>query len=247
MLKITTYFYLSEDAPLSFKSHIERLYPIFEKLSSLDNLAKDFLLIRETEAECYLYPVYENNGTLTKAAEAVLETEHKNAKTRAADWQNSDEKDPKKWISAGYMYGSVAQPNTFDIHFNGQHRFKDTNAMACLFEIIAKVLKPNVISIRSSKSTNIFPDRHGVNWMMYLPSVFTAQQIPEARALVPVMSNDKKPVRLGTIVVSVLNELFSDDNPEHVKIAHDIETRMVSEDLLPTFKQLRVRPPWLDK
>jgi hypothetical protein len=113
--------------------------------------------------------------------------------------------------------------------------------------LIAKILNPRVITVTGPFSKPVFPDRHGVNWMIYLPQALTSQQIPEARALIPVMSNDKKPARLGTIVVSVSDELFSEENPEHVKTAHDIEIRMVSEDLLPTFKQLRERPLGLDK
>jgi Immunity protein 52 len=248
MFKITTDFYLPLNETLAFRPHIERLYPIFQKLKAIDSLAKDFLLCRATDEESLMYLVFESDGSLTKAAEAVLETEYKNETIRGADWQNNEEKNYKKWVSGGYQFSnSKYQPNSFDIEYNSTHRFKSTQELLSMLELIAQILRPNVISIRSFESKNVFPDRHGVNWMIYLPKVFTAQQIPEARALVPVMSNDKKPVRLGTIVVSVLDELFSDENPAHVKIAHDIEIRMVDQDLLPTFKQLRERPAWLDK
>jgi Immunity protein 52 len=196
-----------------------------------------------------MYPVFEVDGTLTKAAEAVLETEHKNEKkAKSAVWQNNEEKDYKKWVSGEYLFlRSEHSFNSFTIQYNSQHRFNSTRELASILELIAQILKPNVISIRTTKSKNVFPDRHGVNWMIYLPKVFTVEQIPEAHALIPVMSNDKKPVRLGTIVVSVVDEIFSEENPEHVKTAHEIEIRMVSEDLLPTFKQLLERPIGLDE
>ena len=71
--------------------------------------------------------------------------------------------------------------------------------------------------------------------MLYLPRVLTVQQVPEARALIPVMEKDEqgKDKQIGTIIVSVTDELFSDENPEHVKIANAIEIRLVDQDLLP--------------
>lgn len=88
----------------------------------------------------------------------------------------------------------------------------------------------------------VFKDRPGVGWMLYLPRVLTPQQVPEARALVPVIANDdgekSKPVQIGTIIVSVTAEPFSDENPEHVKIANAIEIRLVDQDLLPRYAEL---------
>jgi GTP-sensing pleiotropic transcriptional regulator CodY len=72
--------------------------------------------------------------------------------------------------------------------------------------------------------------------MLYLPRVLTVQQVPEARALVPVMGADKK--QLGTIIISVTDEPFSEENPEHVKIANAIEIRLVDQDLLPRYSEL---------
>ena len=82
----------------------------------------------------------------------------------------------------------------------------------------------------------VFKDRPGVGWMIYLPKVLTAQQVPEARMLVPVMSSSKK--QLGTIIVSVTDEPFSIENPAHLKIANDIEIRLVDQDLLPRYADL---------
>ncbi|KVD72932.1 hypothetical protein WI89_13730 [Burkholderia ubonensis] len=77
-----------------------------------------------------------------------------------------------------------------------------------------------------------FDDRPGVGWMLYLPFELTAQQIPEAQELIPVHSVDGKK-RLGTIVVSIKDEVFSVDNEEHLTVAHNIESRLISMDLLP--------------
>ena len=78
--------------------------------------------------------------------------------------------------------------------------------------------------------------------MLYLPRVLTVQEVPEARALVPVMTEGdgkkRKAEQIGTIVVSVTDECFSDRNPEHVKIANAIEMRLVDQDLLPRYTNL---------
>ncbi|PLY58146.1 hypothetical protein HBH1_03471 [Herbaspirillum sp. BH-1] len=73
--------------------------------------------------------------------------------------------------------------------------------------------------------------------MLYLPCVLDAQQVPDARAIVPVMGKDEKGkvIQTGTIVVSITDEPFSDENPEHVKVANAIEIRLVDQDLLPRF------------
>ena len=44
-----------------------------------------------------------------------------------------------------------------------------------------------------------------------------------------------KDKQIGTIIVSVTDEPFNDENPEHVKIANAIEIRLVDQDLLPRY------------
>src|ERR1044072_6930833 len=81
----------------------------------------------------------------------------------------------------------------------------------------------------------VFEDRPGVSWMLYLPHALTAAQIPEARALIPVVRDDKQP---GTIIVSVTDDVFDVNNRDHVKPANDIEIRLADQDLLPRFVDL---------
>ncbi|AOJ14122.1 hypothetical protein WJ02_11360 [Burkholderia vietnamiensis] len=72
--------------------------------------------------------------------------------------------------------------------------------------------------------------------MLYLPQVITQQQVPEARALIPVPEAGKN--QTGTIIVSVIDAPFSIDNPEHVEAANRIEIRLVDQDLLPTYSNI---------
>ncbi|NAX16176.1 hypothetical protein C1V68_33280, partial [Burkholderia pseudomallei] len=70
----------------------------------------------------------------------------------------------------------------------------------------------------------VFDDKPGVGWMLYLPKIITQQQVPEAHALIPVPEAGKR--QTGTIIVSVTDAPFSVDNPEHVAIANRIEIRL---------------------
>ncbi|CAG9219294.1 hypothetical protein PSP6_420010 [Paraburkholderia tropica] len=71
--------------------------------------------------------------------------------------------------------------------------------------------------------------------MLYLPHVLTPAQVPEARALIPVMRDGQQQ---GTIIVSVTDEVFDVNNRAHVKAANDIEIRLADQDLLPRFIDL---------
>jgi hypothetical protein len=44
--------------------------------------------------------------------------------------------------------------------------------------------------------------------------------------------------QLGTIIVSVTDRPFSIENPAHLKIANDIEVRLIDQDLLPRYVDL---------
>jgi len=79
---------------------------------------------------------------------------------------------------------------------------------------------------------NVFPDRPGAGWMLYLPFAIDAHQVPEAADVIKIM-DEKGKNRQGSLIVTVA-EVFDVQNPEHVKKANAIETRLVDQDLLPT-------------
>ncbi|ARK80148.1 hypothetical protein BOC40_06715 [Burkholderia pseudomallei] len=81
----------------------------------------------------------------------------------------------------------------------------------------------------------VFPNKPGAGWMLYLPREIEATQLPEAHELVPVMEGR---TQKGTIIVSVADEAFSADNPEHVKVANAIEVRLADQGLLPRYADL---------
>lgn len=97
---------------------------------------------------------------------------------------------------------------------------------------------PHIVRLMylAADAPRIHDDRPGVGWMIYLPLILSVPQVPEARALVPVRDQDDRP--LGTIVVSVVDGAFSETDPEHLRIAQAIETRLVDQDFLPRYESL---------
>lgn len=94
-----------------------------------------------------------------------------------------------------------------------------------------------LVEVGPFRYPQIFSDRAAVNWMLYLPQVLTVSQVPEARALIPVQ-NPIDGKQLGTIIVSVTDGVFDENNKEHVAIANSIEIRLADQDLLPRYVDL---------
>jgi hypothetical protein len=118
----------------------------------------------------------------------------------------------------------------------GVSRLGDWRHTSEAMKVACLIFDPTYARLAPPLYDPVFKDRPGVGWMLYLPKKLTAQQVPEARALVPVLELDKK--QKGTIVVSVTDTPFSWLDPEHVKIAHDIEIRLVDQDLVPMYTEL---------
>ncbi|MGF6813457.1 hypothetical protein OKW33_000263 [Paraburkholderia atlantica] len=111
------------------------------------------------------------------------------------------------------------------------------NAIAELVSEVALIYEALYVTFgpRAYQDQQVFDNRLGVSWMLYLPHALTPAQVPEARALIPVMREDKQQ---GTIIVSVTDDVFDVNNRDHVKAANDIEIRLADQDLLPRFVDL---------
>ncbi|WP_245964830.1 Imm52 family immunity protein [Trinickia dinghuensis] len=102
--------------------------------------------------------------------------------------------------------------------------------MLGLLDICPLAADIQVGPFRYCTTHQVFPRRPGAGWMLYLPTVISSKELPEAAELVPVMADDRQK---GTIIVSVFDRVFSVENPDHVKIANAIEIRLADQDLLP--------------
>lgn len=225
---------------IAFRPTVQKIVPIVRFLQKTEAFGKNWFLSQDTEAESFLYPVFDAAGELTTAAEAVLETEFKGEKFRfLSAWNGELERGMGSSMALGFNGGDwPAWSFEIDGQWDGVKRL-GLDGLKELLSIIADALRPVSITVARNQyfEKQVFKDRPGVGWMLYLPRILTVQQVPEARALVPVMAKDEKGKnrQIGTIIVSVTDELFSDENPEHVKIANAIEIRLVDQDLLPRY------------
>lgn len=227
---------------VAFRPNVEKIVAIVQFLRKHDAFGKEWFLMGDTEEESFLYPAFDASGQLTTAAEAVLETQFKGKKSRYFGvWNGKLEEGDGASIVFKFRENDWPASSLEIDHQSGLQRL-GIDRIKELLLIIAGALRPIFITVARNQYSDkqVFQDRPGVGWMLYLPHVLTVRQLPEARALVPVMGQDEKgqDKQIGTIIVSVIDEPFSDENPEHVKIANAIEIRLVDQDLLPRYADL---------
>jgi len=225
---------------LSVGSMLHELQQFVIPLHALSPRLDNWLLGGETKDEAYLYEVF-SGGEPTTAATAVLET-RLNSKTDPRCIVIWNGREGHEGASVEFL--GRPQDKVSLVKFVGRPKsFSESwRAVADALAVGIVIWSPDYATVESNGyyERRTFKDRPGVGWMLYLPRALTAPQVPEARALVPVMGKDAngKDKQLGTIIVSVTDEPFSDENPEHVKIANAIETRLVDQDFLPRYTEL---------
>ena len=227
---------LHDAGDLSVDTMLREMQRFIQQLEHLSPNLNDWRLAGETKEEALLYEVY-RDGAPTTAAKAVLDTRLKGkVDPRIITMWNG--KDDHEGASLRFM--GRPKEHISLITFNGYPKSfsPDWRAIAEVLAVGVAIWAPHYISVESNGyyERKTFKDRPGIGWMLYLPRVLTVQQVPEARALVPVLGADKK--QIGTIIVSVTDAPFSDENPEHVKVANAIEIRLADQDLLPRYADL---------
>jgi hypothetical protein len=229
----------------SFEFHLLQIQKFLSYVSDFDPSLKydEWLIATGVRETSYLYSVFDKVGP-TETALAVLGQEsQKNDVVKSLTLWNGQE-DRAKGASITCIFGrqdGVASSFNLSIRSpRSQMRLGGWMQVSEALGSAVKTFTPIYGSVETMYYQGVFKDRPGVGWMLYLPHILTDQQIPEARALVPVMGtgDEGKEKQIGTIIVSVTDAPFSDENPEHVKIAHAIEIRLVDQDLLPRFIDL---------
>ena len=225
---------------IAFRPTVKKIAMVARFLQKTEALGKNWFLSQDTKEKSFLYPVFDASGELTTAAEAVLETEFKGEKFRFLSAWNGELGEGEGATMALGFSDSDWPAWSFKISYKGVGAKRlGIDGVKELLSIIAGSLRPVLITVARNDyfEKQVFKDRPGVGWMLYLPRILTVQQVPDARALVPVMAMDEqgKDKQIGTIIVSVTDEPFNDENPEHVKIANAIEIRLVDQDLLPRY------------
>nr|WP_244098083.1 immunity 52 family protein [Burkholderia ambifaria] len=231
-------------APLGdFAAHLVRLWPVVEAMSREDERLGQWWLKADTEEEARLYPMYEAPGIPSTAVLAVLAQRYakKMDLPKVFGFWNG-QMDAANSARLKLAIDAKRRPSEVEIGLPAQSAVstdeRSYEGIAKIVSAMVAVYDPMYVSVspREYFPRQVFDDKPGVGWMLYLPKPLTSQQVPEARELIPVPEAGRK--QTGTIIVSVPDAVFSEDNAEHVEVANRIEIRLVDQDLLPAFADL---------
>ncbi len=226
-----------------FEFHLRRLRPVIDALANSDSTLKDWYIQGGSVEGAMQYRVYGDDHQPSPAAVDEMIKEYK-GKSRddpksIGIWNGATQKD-----GALFMISLDGGDNfSQQIDFNAKEksisssRLGDFRSVAQIVEKVVEMYAPSyaIYGPRKYFTESVFNDRPGVSWMLYLPYVLTSNQVPEARALIPITRDGRQQ---GTIIVSVTDEVFNVNDRAHVKVANDIEIRLADQDLLPRFIDL---------
>jgi Immunity protein 52 len=241
MYEITCNFHLPADSVWHDAGNaLEALRPYVQWLGDRDPTMKRWWLGGDSLEEANRYEVFAEGVNGHTAAKAVVTTEFKKSREPVVFIWNGQE-GGDKGASFVLSITETVFPSHITLKPSGPvagSRLGDYKQTAEFVAMLAR--DTDAVCCFVYNGSGYFPrmtykDRPGVGWMLYLPRTLTPQDVPEARALLPVMKEKKQ---LGTIIVSVTDGVFDYRNAEHLKIAQDIETRLVSQDMLSTWAQM---------
>jgi hypothetical protein len=242
MFDVECMFHAAADSPLrDAVSALEALRPYADWLGSRDSSMKHWFLGGDTLEEAHLYKAFDAGTNGHEAVKAVLRNDYKNSTAPVVYLWNGE--DNEHGASLVMSISEKVYPSKVRLALSGspdtpRRPWEDYRVVAEFVAVLARTLRPECCSVYRGSAYfkhMVYTDRPGVGWMLYLPRALTSRDVPEAQAVLPVVEDGKQ---LGTILVSVADGVFSVRNPEHIKAARAIETRLVSQDWLPTWEQM---------
>jgi len=227
-----------------YDAHLKRLWKVVEILARKDDRLAEWYLTADTEDEARLYRAFEAPGVPSTAILAVLSARYQGKKRLQPKviglWNGHNNSADGAQLKLSIDTGILPPEIEIDLPEaqEAAQRLGDCNAVQEVVSALASTYQPAYVSVspRDYFTKQVFDDKPGVGWMLYLPKVITVQQVPEARALIPVPEAGRK--QTGTVIVSVTDSVFSVDNPEHLEVANRIEVRLVDQDLLPRYSDI---------
>ncbi|MBB5411725.1 hypothetical protein HDG34_005686 [Paraburkholderia sp. HC6.4b] len=226
-----------------FFFHFERLRPVIELLVRKDRLLENWYLKGDDLTKALKYRVYEDDRPAKDAMNEVAaryKGKDEGASKTIGIW-NGIQSDQGGAAFSISIDGGGLLPQSFELAVDEKDQTSSRlGGCQSVAEVVAKVVEiydPFYVTFGPRKyfEMQVFEDRPGVSWMLYVPHALASAQMPEARALIPVRRDGKQQ---GTIIISVTDEVFDVNNREHVKAANDIEIRLADQDLLPRFVDL---------
>ncbi|SOZ14242.1 conserved hypothetical protein [Cupriavidus taiwanensis] len=234
-------FRLSPDPRLTLKDHLSLVQKLTRFLGTQDALLDEsaWLLAGNTKDDSYRYVVFDSQGPTTAALSVLAqELEGEEVIKTFVIWNGQLAKSQGASISY-YFDRADGAASAMSLTLGSKPTTSRLGPWTKVCKVLtesAKIWRPLVAAIDTQKYDRVFPDRPGVGWMIYLPTILTEHHVPEARALVGVLDENNQ--QMGTIVVSVTDGTFSGTDPEHVRSANAIEVRLVDQDLLPRYIDL---------
>ena len=217
----------------SIDNHYHDLWEIAKFLKTLGLPLDEWFPPADTEENSLLNKAFTETGPST-AALALARADKDKLATDLRSLGVWNGKEDGGGIVYSITYDTGRIPSAF--RFSGEEvaSLEDYRNVSTFVQRIASIWKPMLIQIRPGEypGKNVFPDRPGAGWMLYLPFAIDAQQVPEAADVIRVM-DEKGKNQQGSLIVTVA-ETFDMQDPEHIKKANAIETRLVDQDLLPT-------------
>ncbi|MBR8257654.1 immunity 52 family protein [Burkholderia ambifaria] len=221
--------------PMDFERVLSRIHVVTAELAQIDEKFSQWYARGKSRDEALLYPAFED-GAPSTAIQAVLKRKFAAdpTTTYVALW-DGNEGDARGATLACHL-NEPGVYNSFELSMSDSDVLGNLDTVLKIVRSIVAAFAPAYITVspRSYVAQQVFDDKPSVGWMLYLPTVITQQQLPEARELVPVPEAGKS--QTGTIIVSTTDAPFSMKNPEHIETANRIEIRLVEQDLLPAFK-----------
>ncbi|MBJ9687814.1 immunity 52 family protein [Burkholderia vietnamiensis] len=223
--------------PTNFSEVLSRIHVVTLALAEIEPTINQWYARGQSREEALLYKAFDD-GAPSTAILAVLKHkfgDHPDA-TYVSLWDGNEDINEGTTISChlnepGYL-------NTFELSLSNKTILSNLDSVLKIVRAATTAFKPAYAAVgpRSYAARQVFDDKPGVGWMIYLPTVITLQQVPEAREVVATPESGKN--QTGTIIVSTTDAPFSMKNPEHIEAANRIEIRLVDQDLLPAFDDL---------
>ncbi|KVV27668.1 LysR family transcriptional regulator [Burkholderia multivorans] len=223
--------------PTNFSEVLSRIQVVTHALAEIEPTINQWYARGQTREEALLYKAFDD-GSPSTAILAVLKNKFGDQPdaTYVSLWDGNEDINEGTTISChlnepGYV-------NTFELSLSNKAILSNLDSVLKIVRAAATAFKPAYAAVgpRSYAARQVFDDKPGVGWMIYLPTVITQQQVPEAREVVATPEPGKN--QTGTIIVSTTDAPFSMKNPEHIEAANRIEIRLVEQDLLPAFDDL---------
>ena len=236
------FFRRGQPTLIGVAEQLQELYDFSRVIGEFSPLLQHwFLSSDKSKDDALLYEAFDANGPTTAALAVLAQKSEGVSDIRSMSlWNGADAESENATPSSSTNV--LGRPDTVEFALRVTPEVADWRTPAAWLHKAVSIWRPSVATFGPYwySDHKVFGDRPGASWLLYLPRVLTVQQVAEARALLPVMGKDEKgkDKQIGTIVVSVTDAPFSDENPEHVKIANAIEIRLVDQDLLPRYTDL---------